>query len=118
MKIGIDIDGTITANPEFFKALIASHLYAGDEVHIITGGIQPGFGYEFNSQSRIKQLSDLGIHRWSYLVRCYASTSGEVANLKGQYCKDFEIDCLFEDTLSYIEAVKKISPLTQTFLIQ
>lgn len=118
MKIGIDIDGTITANPSFFKKLIASAIKAGDEIHIITGGLQDNFGYDFNSGKRIKQLNDIDIYYWTVLVRCFAPTTEEVALLKGKYCLNNEIDCLYEDTLSYIEAVKIYSPFTQTFLIQ
>ena len=37
MKIGIDIHGVITVNPEFFSALSRMLVSCGHEVHIVTG---------------------------------------------------------------------------------
>ena len=117
MKIGIDIDNTITANPIFFKNLIEVNLAMGNEIHIITGGLEDSVGYEYSPSSRIEQLKNIGISEWTTLVRCFAPTSDEVARLKGNYCKNTLIDCMYEDTVKYIETIKQISPKTQTFLI-
>ena len=37
MKLGLDIHGTITSNPNFFLLLTNSIIYAGGQVHIISG---------------------------------------------------------------------------------
>ncbi|HPD47005.1 MAG TPA: hypothetical protein P5279_09555 [Anaerohalosphaeraceae bacterium] len=36
MKVGVDLDATITAYPEFFSAFTAAMAAAGHEIHVIT----------------------------------------------------------------------------------
>ncbi len=124
-KILIDIDKTITYNPEFFKDFIDFQMDNGNEVHIVTGAlpylmsddyIEDG-NYEELS-CRVKQLSDIGIKRWTKLVSILRKNDNLVGLGKAEYCRDNDIDCVFEDRTNYIESINIVSPKTQCFLIQ
>lgn len=111
----------LTQNPKFFKDFISSHLKAEDEIHIITSSLnslQDDINFTYEKPSRVKQLNDLDIFYWTVLVRVSAKSYKEIGFGKGVYCKENQIDCLFEDNEIFIQEVKKQSPLTQTFLIR
>jgi len=114
-KLGLDIHGVVDAMPDFFSFLTDSFIKNGGEVHIITGG---RWDVEFE-----KQLNDFGIkwtHKFSvydYLKESDYEVIGKVQfpdgtiqkkfknedwdKVKGQYCKDNEINLHIDDTLIY-----------------
>jgi hypothetical protein len=119
MKIGIDIDGTITANPDFFREFISDNLKIGNEVHIITGCHGNKDENEFDEESRVEQLGKIGINKWTKMVQVTRRVHyPDVSVGKGEYCRDNEIALMFEDHMPYIEAIKEISPGTQVVLMQ
>lgn len=124
MKIAIDIDGTITANPPFFKHFITNQLSHGNEIHILTGHLTT-WGPDFNVVGaienlpvRINQLNALGITEWTKLMSVGDCTLEGVGIQKGIYCRDNNIHFIFENDLLYIAKIKEIAPLTQNFLIR
>ena len=67
MKIGVDLDATITAYPEFFSVLTKAMAQAGHEIHIITnrptgteefvatqGAFSWGFWYKTNPHKKMR----------------------------------------------------------------
>lgn len=54
-RIALDIDNTISADPEFFSVLSHAFLAAGHEVYIVTAT------YEEEEPARIKYVESLGI---------------------------------------------------------
>jgi len=57
-KIALDIDGTITAHPEFFSKLAKETLTAGGEVHIVTSRCDAESWVRSETE---RQLRDLGM---------------------------------------------------------
>ncbi len=118
MKIAIDIDHTITANPEFFRVFIENQLRAGNEIHILTGGTS---GPEENLESpvgRVEQLGRLGITSYTRLVQVTRRVQHpDIGVGKGEYCRDNGIHMVIEDDILYIREISRISPRTQAFLI-
>ena len=55
MRLGLDIDGTIAADPKFFSASAAEVLLAGGEVHVVTSRSPEG------RRETVAELRDLGI---------------------------------------------------------
>jgi hypothetical protein len=118
IKIAIDIDGTITANPRFFKRFIESQLEAGNEVHVLTGGVSNKEGDVMSPPGRVEQLAKLEITRYTCLVQITRSSQyPDIGIGKGVYCKENSIDMILEDDLLYIREIAKMSPETQAFLI-
>ncbi len=103
MKIAIDIDGTITECPEFFVFL--TKLFRPEhEIHIITGRKQT---------ERIEteeQLTALGIeYHHLHIVGPKKSylTEETMWTRKGDFCREHNIDVLFEDMDEFIEHIPK-----------
>lgn len=126
MKIAIDIDGTITRLPKFFKQFIDSFIDNDNEIHILTGA-KPNSRNDGNNKegnysnlpNRMKQLKKYGIENYTVLISVLRETDTPgVAEGKGDYCKENKIDIIFEDNSKYAEAIKRISPHTIIFLIR
>ena len=89
IKIGLDIDGTITEHPEFFAALSQSEKF---EVHVITGR-----GAE-DIKDTTAELTALGI-RWD---KIHHADNWED---KGRVCKELGIEVMFDDQDEYISRI-------------
>lgn len=96
IRIGLDIDGTITENPKFFAALTQSENF---EVHIITGRDITDHLETLVELARSGIRSD-GLH--------YAENWEDKARL----CKELGIQIMFDDQDEYIT---HISPDTLVF---
>lgn len=84
MRIGIDIDATITAFPGFFRAMTEA-MYDTHQIHIITDR-DPAIG-----DDTVRLLADLGI-RYHHLA---------ITRDKHDYVLTHHIDVLFDDTDEY-----------------
>ena len=118
MRIAIDIDGTITSSPTFFARFIENQLLAGNEIHILTGGVAlPEEDLE-SPPYRIRQLKSYGITSYTRLVQVTRrSQYPDIGVGKGEYCRNNRIDMIMEDDVHYIKEISRISPDTQAFLI-
>jgi|TARA_Y100000310_G_C20691139_1_gene822285 hypothetical protein len=124
IKIAIDIDGTITHTPKYFSHVITGQMAIGNEIHILTGAISNFYNGKYkegNYESpieRISQLKSYGIYNWTKLIMVVRDKQfPDIADGKGEYCRDNNIDIIYEDNLGYIKSIKKISPNTLAFLI-
>ena len=89
MKVGIDLDETITAAPEFFSLLTHALCVAGHEVHVITYR-------EAESRNQTEaELAELGI-RYSLLHLPPANKDGAV--WKAELVKTLGIEIIFDDS--------------------
>lgn len=115
MKIGLDIHGVIDAAPEFFSELTSALINAENEIHILTGATLKDGKVE-------KLLYDLNIS-YSYLFSIvdYNADNGILIEYidgqpwmddvlwdkaKGDYCTEFGIDIMIDDTLRYSNYTK------------
>ena len=118
MRIAIDIDHTITANPTFFATFIENQLDRGNEIHILTGGTSSPEGDYESPQERVEQLARIGITRYTHLVQITRLIQyPDIGIGKAEYCRNNGIDMIIEDDILYVREVKRISPSTQAFLI-
>jgi hypothetical protein len=118
MKIAVDIDGTITANPRFFRLFIENQLKAGNEVHVLTGSVRNTEEDAVSPPDRVEQLAKLGITAYTRLVQITRREQHpDIGIGKGVYCRDNGIDMILEDDVLYIWEIKKMSPETQAFLV-
>ena len=115
MKLGLDIHGVIDYKPEIFSFISKSVIAAGGEVHIITGGSW--------REDLIKLVKDSGVvwtHHFSvydYLKEIGAKEDGRIKfpdgtiqrkfdsdlwdSIKGDYCKNNNINLHIDDTEAY-----------------
>ena len=115
MKLGLDIHGVIDSNPDSFSFMSHSVISGGGEVHIITGG---SWTVELE-----EQLIGYGIKWTSYfsvydhLLNSGVDSIGNIQfpdgtiqkkfdsdlwdTIKGEYCKNNQIDLHIDDTEIY-----------------
>ena len=108
MKIAIDIDGTITAWPKQFADILSKY----EDAIILTGSLDIRSSmFDLLSQRREQLKPLLGDIKHKIMI-CVGKDLGQVAQLKGLYCRNNNIDVLFDDDQSYCSAVRAISPNT------
>ena len=90
LRIGLDIDDTITRCPAFFALLSKALIEAGHEVHVIS--------YREERRETEDELRAHGI-RYTSLTLTEGVDFGkeEFFQWKARMCKELEIDILFED---------------------
>ena len=108
MKIGIDIDGTITAIPLLFKIMTPALRREGHQVFIVT------FRHEGHRKETAEELKDMGIE-YDKLVM-----GNQVANFpwKAKQVVKYDLDAFFEDSAEVIEEIKKVRPHCKTFHVR
>lgn len=112
MNIAVDIDGTITESPGFFKEFMLAMREKGHSIHIITGTTNIKKTPEECQEHRKAQLKKYDIKEkedYDYLVICRSPMVEGVAAAKADYCKNKNIDIIFEDSDLFIEAINKYS---------
>lgn len=107
MKIAVDIDGTITSWPEQFKDMLAKY----EDAVILTGSLDRQSSMLDLLTQRREQLKPL-IGEVKNIIICIGEDLAQVARLKGTYCKQNNIDILFDNDTNYCLAVRAISPNT------
>lgn len=118
IRIAIDIDKTITANPRFFRLFIDNQLAAGNEVHVLTGRLSPNEEDMVSPPDRVRQLERLGITSYTRLVQIARKEQyPDIGIGKGEYCKTNQIDMILEDDMLYVREISRVSPGTQAFVI-
>ena len=110
-NVAVDLDGTISAFPRQFKEIMRALKIAGNKVVILTGADNP---YNGDKEVRRAQIASLGIDESDIdeLLICRGQDWKEVAEIKGDYCRDNKVDFVFEDSDEFISAIKRKSPST------
>jgi hypothetical protein len=114
-SLSLDIHGVIDALPECFAFLSNAVISAGGQVHILTGG-----SWDSKLEEQLKSYGIKWTHQFSVydeLIRRGTRIVGEVQfadgtiqkkfedgawdKVKGEYCKENNIDLHIDDTLIY-----------------
>jgi uncharacterized HAD superfamily protein len=94
MKIGIDLDGTITDIPWFYSVLTKALISSGHTVHIIT---YRNLNYEGCEEGTIQQLKEMDI-QYTELRLC-PCLDISAPDWKLEVVEEIGIDILIEDAL-------------------
>lgn len=94
-KIGIDVDGTITSAPEFFRTLTRNLRFVA-EIHILTARSFPG-DKDFDHILKVteEELGQLGIYYDALALRTD----------KARYIVEHSLNVMFENTDAEIESI-------------
>ena len=97
MNVGLDIDGTITAEPEMFSILSRGLKEKGHNVYILT------FRHEEYRDSTEAELKEMGIvHDGLYMGENIIDLA-----LKAKIAKELNLDILFEDNEDVLRTMPK-----------
>lgn len=96
MNVGIDIDGTITASPEFFSVLTKALKAAGHKVYILT----------FRDRNRYRVLTEVYLMQNDIDYDEIFMGEHEVnPELKKGWAEELDIDIIFEDNKDVLNAM-------------
>lgn len=121
LKIGLDIHGVIDTFPKKFKCLASAVYKDGGEVHIVTGSKR-----DKNIESLLEREGIMFTHYFSIVTHLEETgTHIDWRNglpyadedrwnfAKSEYCKEQDIDLMFDDSSVYLET---FSDIETTFL--
>lgn len=103
MRIGIDLDETISALPTWFAFLSKAVVSAGHEIHVITNR-EPG------SESEV--IAELAEHGVEYSKVHVPTTNVDPPSWKGELARGLELDLMIDDSP---EALAKMPAKTARF---
>jgi hypothetical protein len=95
MRIGIDIDGTITRSPKFFAILSAALVSAGHHVVVVT--------YRLDRELTENELNEYGVQYHEMIMP--SSYDHEIADWKINAYGELELDIVFEDMLEVVNGL-------------
>ncbi len=107
VNFAFDIDGTITAAPKAYGAMMTALVAAGHEVHALTGQTTPITDADI--QGRVRQLEALGTTDFTHLA--VVGPPDWVA-AKANYCREHDICFVFENDVAYAQAISAACPVT------
>ena len=114
MNVVIDLDGTITAAPVAFEALMRSLMKSGHSVYVLTGAIDPS-SPGAKTEMRMEQLAVFGLHKDVHYTEVHVFVDRDVnviSRLKADFCRDNDVSIFIDDSKRYLEAVMIRSPKT------
>lgn len=111
MRLGLDLDSTITAAPKMFKALAEAVRADKGTVHVITGHDDNEGPITPKHYQDVKEILDnLGV---PYDI-IYIAPEPLPAN-KAAYCKKVGIDFFIDDNKKNVKAVRKVTNAARFF---
>jgi hypothetical protein len=113
MNFGFDIDGTITAEPIIYGALMDALVKAGHQVHVVTGQLSDTVE-EVDYQRRRDQLLSQGIKENIHYHKLHIARGlyNDVRNAikeKKTICQENNIVFMFEDSEAYCKSISDVA---------
>ena len=108
MRVAVDIDGTVDANPREFQSLMSSLMAAGHIVSVVTG-TSDGPPTQADYDNKAAYLTNLGMAEcWHDLtVISHPGGNNDLAATKAQWCVDNGVDCLIDNTIANVKAASQ-----------
>ncbi len=98
MRIGLDIDGTITRAPEFFAFLSKALMDAGHQVAVVT--------HRMDRRLTEEELAEYGVQYHELILP--EEFDHEIAEWKIEAFKKLQPDVVFEDMLDVVNGLPKM----------
>ena len=109
MKVALDLDGTISADPEGFQHLASSLRAKGHKVVVLSGCHHDPITPECKAEKKA-YLKELGFKAYDKL-KVYPQTSA--AQDKGRYCREHNVALAVDNSLRNVQ----LMPQTTTVLV-
>jgi len=96
MKVAVDVDGTIDANPAQMRSIMSALMAAGQYVVILTG-TGDGTATQTDWQNKVNYLNSLGCGEcWNELV-VVSHTDDDLPDIKAKWCAANGVDVLIDN---------------------
>lgn len=110
MRVACDIDGTITAAPVQFEALLTALRAAGHRVTILTGSTDSPVTQE-DFDNKVKFLTGLGcVGCWDDMV-VFSAEGDKLSRKKAKWCGANDIDLFIDNDEGNAMAATPLVPL-------
>lgn len=113
MKVGIDIDGTVTAMPDVFRPMCASLIAAHHHVYIVTAAMPDRDHPSRNTRAgRQAQLAHYGMHlgtHYDAICLAWGDDRREVAQAKAKLCQDLHLDVMCDNDPLNVAACREVT---------
>ena len=98
MRIGLDIDGTITQAPEFYSIMTRALLLTGNEVHIIS-----------YRKTNLAEYTYAQLRKWKIQYTKIHMTAEDIAapEWKAKIAKEMRLDIMIDDDIANLMAMPK-----------
>lgn len=110
---GLDIDGTLTAMPDFFRPMCRAIMQAGGLVYLITG-CKPGDGpARATNAGREAQVAQYGFRRgieYAAIFICPGGTEDAIGKAKERVCKRMGVQLLIDNDPTFANDVAHAVP--------
>lgn len=107
MKIAVDLDNTIDANPKEFQSLMSALQAAGHRVIVLTGNSNDS-AIEQDWNDKCKYLTGLGCSScWDQLTVLAHTNAGNISDEKAKWCTDNGVDILIDNSKENAKAATK-----------
>jgi hypothetical protein len=109
MRVAVDIDGTLDANPREMQSIMSALVAAGHIVSIVTG-TSDGSVTQNDWDNKAAYVASLGCAEcWSDLtvVAHGVGNGNDLATQKAQWLVDNGVDVYFDNTVANIKAANK-----------
>lgn len=108
MIVCLDLDGTATADPEFYRHLTAGLRAEGIEVHVLSGH-RPGPVSQDVVAMKESLLASLGFRRGEHYdqLAAVSGPEGKVPGGKVDYMRHVGASCLIDNSRPNVKAARK-----------
>ncbi len=108
MRVAVDIDGMVDANPREFQSLMSSLMAAGHIVSVVTG-TSDGPPTQADYDNKAAYLTNLGMGQcWHDLtVISHPDGDEQLADTKTQWLVDNGVDMYVDNAIANIKAASK-----------
>lgn len=96
MKVAVDLDGTLTADPEFYRGELRGLMDAGHEVHVLTG-----------NPDAAQVLGQLGFVKGRHYSHLAVVPQKHIASVKVAYMRQVGAAHLIDNRKQNIQAARK-----------
>lgn len=113
MRVGLDIDGTVTAMPEVFRTM--SHALMADHhhVYIVTAAMPDRNHPEKNTLAgRQRELETYGMKpgvNYDQIVLAWGEYRRQVAEAKARICKEMRLDLMIDNDPLNVAACREVT---------
>lgn len=116
-RFAFDVDDTITKYPEVCKPIMEALVAQGHVVSIITGQPDKPENVDLSKAQEVRrqQLARHGVLQGIHYHDIHPAVSPThegAAKRKGELCKMLGVCCIWDDSLTYCDGIRKLCPKT------
>ena len=103
MRVAVDVDGTLDANPRQMQSIMSALMAAGHIVSVLTGTSNT-VATQADFDNKVAYLTSLGCNECWNDMTVIAHTDADLADQKAAWCATNGVDVLIDNTVANVKA--------------